>query len=132
MESDKLRIGNWLVYPNWYNNGKDRYFMARDLYFENDKIGLSDGIIQTLVTCDSVEYIKITPQILLKFGFFEDKSDDGNDVYSLDTETFVFEWICGEGMYLDCVGMDIIYVHELQNLFFALKSKEIILKEKID
>ena len=127
MEAKNLRIGNWLVYPKWYKNGNDRYFMARELYFKNDKIGLTDGIIQTSVSTDSVEYIKITPQILLKFGF-EKKRDE---VYVLDTGTFYFEWICDEGLYFESVAIDVEYIHELQNLFFATRLEEIELKERM-
>ncbi len=65
--------------------------------------------------------ILLTESWLLKFGF-EKKSDN---VFILNAASFTFEWICNDGMYLESMGVEINYVHQLQNLFFLLTGSEL-------
>jgi hypothetical protein len=68
--------------------------------------------------------IELNEEWLVKAGL-EKKSEE---VYRLDTGAFEFEWIVGEGMYFEGVGIDIDYVHDLQNLYFAVRKEELVFK----
>lgn len=124
MQAKNFRIGNLLTSKQWRGVGAIEGIETAKNSFEIKVKGYvhkwEEGKYFDLTP------IEITTDWLLKFGF-EKKSDE---VFALDTGAFYFEWICGEGMYFESVGIDIEYVHELQNLFFATRLEELELKDK--
>jgi hypothetical protein len=85
------------------------------------------------------EPIQLTEEWLLKFGFIRHHYDYANDVIYIkniadnEIDNAEFEW----GVYPNELGSGIQiknrkslkYVHQLQNLYFALTGKELVVKE---
>ena len=111
MKASELRIGNW-----FYNNN-------------------GEGIkcqIQHLVFCDSIECkynpIPLTPEWLEKFGFESEDVDD----YVKDNHSVIIEkkeysyWFAEQASDVYWQQLAVIkYVHQLQNLYFALTGEEL-------
>ena len=125
MKSIELRIGNLINYPNWNKDGTAALFRIRDIYTDNDKIGLTNGVIQLPSTkLDYINPIPLTEEWLLKFGFH----------YTND-EWIVLFWVNGRVIFtIEYTGKIFIeektrvhlkYVHQLQNLYFALTEDEL-------
>ena len=83
------------------------------------------------VNLDEVEFIPLTEEWLLKFGL--EKLDI--DLYKIDNEYFILFF--NETYYIAdedwknkkrIIGKGLIYVHQLQNLYFALTGEELTLK----
>lgn len=74
--------------------------------------------------------IPLTEEWLVKFGF--EKSIYHCDIYELNKNgfeiSFDFKDRVINGCYLECIELDIKYVHQLQNLYFALIGKELTIK----
>lgn len=151
MEAKELRIGNWITYPKYCGEIPIRvtgvsvvdrrddqsgiyeeylYILANDFLTENNFDAFIDykgGVINP----ENAKPLSLTEEWLLKFGFnkdgasyFHDKISyiqidayvcNGNFGYCLDDE---------RGIYLE-----IIYVHQIQNLYFALTGEELKLIE---
>lgn len=125
MKSIELRIGNLINYPNWNIDGTAALFRIRDIYTDNGKIGLTNGVIQLPSTkLDYINPIPLTEEWLLKFGFH----------YTND-EWIVLFWVNGRVIFaIEYTGkifieaktrVHIKYVHQLQNLYFALTEEEL-------
>jgi hypothetical protein len=121
INKNQLRIGNWVkskVYGNYRIIGISVFSESNNFYKSFKYYPQS---------CDSKNLlpIKITNDWLLRFGFkdkglfFKHKS---NHVIEYDSINKVYLFYLGN--YGDWYKK-IKYVHELQNLFFALTSKEI-------
>lgn len=123
MKASELRIGNWV-----YSNAIHKPFQV--------DIGTLKHIGEMYMTNPPkpiVEPIPLNEEWLVKFGFkgqqvYESVSDywipdgyrtKGHKVQT-DGETFVFMG------YKD--GIEIDYVHQLQNLYFALTGEELTIK----
>ena len=114
MKANELRIGNWV---NYFDDGNCSRISVLDHYYCH----LNDA--------SSIDYLMIKPiqlteEWLLKFGFPEHKS----------TMDLLWNYsVCLERRHneLFVVNLDNIhvyqieYVHELQNLVFALTGKEL-------
>jgi hypothetical protein len=73
--------------------------------------------------------IKITKDVLIKLGFepkeYEFQIETGLFIFAFDIElNLIIHWGTGQ---LDEGLNDIIYVHQLQNLYFALTGEELTL-----
>jgi len=110
MEAKELRLGNFvkLIY------GDKPFNVVTSI--DNDYISV-DEITFDFTTGDEIEPIEITKEWLLKFGFKKRKINFLNAflVYNLAK----FEITYGSE------NSPLKYVHELQNLHFALTKKEI-------
>ena len=117
MKASELRIGNYLLKSLKSGNGRKI----------NDKIGVQD-IVRIYENTGSFNYepILITEEWLLKLGF-EKQYDywDCKNVYFELAENndgkFIHSINCHE--YSD--GEEIEFIHELQNLFFALTKVDL-------
>jgi len=105
MKANELRIGNWFI--------------------EKDEVKQFDGDFYHLLGCDP---IPLNTNWLLKLGF-EYNDNIGlyqNGGFDVDIEDGVY---CH--FYLNEYGdwyKDIEYVHQLQNLYFALTGEELTIK----
>ena len=132
MKTSELRIGNLVEYPAWNNDDSKAYFSIRDIYFDEGKIGLTNGIIK--LPCSNLDFIKpipLTEEWLLKFGF--EKADEiyfiEFNVYSMTIKEYEKgRYILNPETHFNYV--DIEYVHQLQNLYFALTGEELIIKSE--
>lgn len=113
MKANELRIGN---YYKWYAEGNEYIYQVDAKDFTSDNIKNFDPI-------------PLTEEWLLKFGF---KSNPYNDTYYLENIYFegcklVFE--CNKTRGFTELWSDkfplVEYVHQLQNLYFALTGEEL-------
>jgi hypothetical protein len=115
MKANELRIGNW-----YQDNGELKQ--------------VNPNTIQDVWACERTwcQPIPITEEWLLKFGFV----DNIDSYYKRHTESETnFDWDIETGLYIiDDNGLvlkdisHIEYVHQLQNLFFALTGEELEVK----
>ena len=117
MKANELRIGNY-VSVTW--NGSSE-ITEIEQYHVRLKDGFSD--------IESLRPIPLTKEWLLKFGFNANRYNDEFELYPLmfDCEyTDHGEWnISYDGHPL---STEVKYVHQLQNLYFALTGEELTLK----
>ena len=114
MNAKELRIGNLV-----YNSIEKEYCEIT----ADDILHLSEGM-----DCFVFEPIPLTDEWLIEFGFEKDK--DGvlkisNCMYWLDTG-----FIQIANGYTPLMNAKCQYVHQLQNLYFALKQKELNYKKE--
>jgi len=126
MKIQELRIGNW------YMSVKFQQPVMCDLLDFYDLCAKSDGVYDDPPINEMFSPIPITEEWLGKFGFKKHKAEDnyfykkwGNNgvefIFNSDRYSRnVFEYELGSNKY-----KQIKYVHQLQNLYFALTGKEL-------
>jgi len=126
MKANELRIGN-LVVCDAIDTHKDRmpYFgkyihAVHSACVDFVKLELGDGAIQK-VEIFAIKPVELTKEWLLKFGFVEEFENKFHK-NSIAIEIFENECIVYLG---DFVDLAIKYVHQLQNLYFALTVEEL-------
>ena len=112
MEAKELRIGNYINF-----NGVDiqcGYAVITDI--RQKEKGLTNEYLSTII----YKPILLTEEWLLKFGFSGDKEYGWSFNYVL---------IITNGEHFDYWGadnvIDLRYIHQLQNLYFALTGEEL-------
>ncbi|PWN60875.1 hypothetical protein [Chryseobacterium viscerum] len=135
METNELRIGNYIL------DKKDENIEY--VYHIHD---LGDIVLINDLRPDACIPIPLTEKWLLKFGFessmgFEGQKYDPNDefasqfVYTLDSGISHLDFTCrpSKGWIIKLGDSDneleIEFVHQFQNAFFALKGKELTFKK---
>lgn len=123
MEASELRIGNY--YRSIAMNDVHRVDLFTFAEWFNDQEADDDS------TGDWMAPIPLTEEWLRNFGFLA----DGDGIFDKDGFTFIVDWqsVSLNSTY-DYTGIqldenEIKYVHQLQNLYFALTGKELELKE---
>lgn len=115
VKANELRLGNWIF--DQLSNERDIQLSASMLYH----------LAEETEVFKSYQPIPLTEEWLTKFGF-QDRHGYWDDVY-LEVARHKEGWYhsvnCNE--YID--GEPFQYVHELQNLYFALCRKELTIKE---
>lgn len=87
------------------------------------------------LTILDIEPIVLTEEWLLKFGFIKNKYQNKDSIVDyIDNNTGWFTLAEKDGYfclceYRDFIGKQFKYVHQLQNLYFALAGEELTLKE---
>ena len=123
MKPEELRIGNWVHEP--YSGDmmvscihriphEDSY----DIFLQKEK-----GLFIGRYDLDSVSPITITEEWLEKFGFISNPYEDRYEIEDFHihcdkTKGFLDLWVT------NC-RVDLKYIHQLQNLYFALTGKEL-------
>jgi hypothetical protein len=143
MKASELRIGNWV----YYNFGNDLGTVialtgGRGTEKERVSIGVSNNSWSTswfTSEIDEIKPIPLTEEWLKKFGFKKGATSDYN-FKQLDDEKYIavnkenYEYECiiaienledETNSYLPHIK----YVHQLQNLYFALTGEELTIKE---
>jgi hypothetical protein len=127
MEAQELRLGNYVNCPK---DGQNPFRIDLFDYVSNG-IG-KFGMIYDKNTHPLTWYLQdlkpipLTEDWLLKFGWKHKK-----DFYlEINGFTIMFE---STGNILSCflegIGIDILYIHQLQNLYFALTNEELIINQ---
>lgn len=133
MEARELRIGNLVEYPNWNNDGSPAYFKIRDIYTDDNKIGLTNGIIQVPSTkLDYIIPVLLTREWLDRFGFYSEIIHESDTaIYVLKDLSFYIDYYSLQPIDsgFPIVKYKIKYVHQLQNLYFSLTGEELIIKD---
>lgn len=115
MGANELRIGNYLKESN---------------LIDFIKINITD--IECIQRGDiNYQSIPLTEDWLLRFGFIKNKFDEFFEIENCQIEIYLFD---NESKYTVCVdsvvNKNIKYVHQLQNLYFALTGEELTLNNK--
>ena len=127
MDVKELRIGNWV------------YFKFKDTGFGNVMICANDFKVMDRISTDDIDThynpISLTEEWLLKFGFKKQWTISGN-LYSIKlSKGFISIYSFEDDSYkLDCANLCISafkYIHQLQNLYFALTGQELTTKTNI-
>lgn len=115
MESNELRIGN-LIHHNDGTAMPIEYFTESSITLTTPKGG------NWHFRYDEVEPIPLTKEHLLFFGFIPTYHESGKSFSSWEKDGH--SWL-KEDFTLLWFGTKVEYVHQLQNLYFALKGKEL-------
>ena len=126
MNINELRVGNFVKC--------DRYPS------KSYKIGLYDFATYLQTSPDDYKPIPLTEEWMLKFGFVYKKNDKSN-TYTL--QNFRFNFVVDGKFkgktflsYVNTLSFENVncrkYVHQLQNLYFALTGEELIIQKKAD
>jgi hypothetical protein len=131
MKSTELKIGNLLRDKVTKTELKVINLTEKDIVtfvIDRSKFPLQDGW--------GIEPIPLTEEWLLKFGFERHHADYANDIIYIKNvpDNTEFEW----GVYPNELGSGIQiknrnllkYVHQLQNLYFALTGEELTFKSE--
>ena len=117
LKNNDFRIGNFT-----YGIEQKPQAIRRVTSINEDNVYLIriDGLHGDLgYTYDNINPIKLTEEWLVNFGFKKDKID--STYYKGDFEVFLTEYF----KYKDSHLRKINYVHQLQNLYFALTGNEL-------
>jgi len=121
MKTNELRIGNLL-------QGQTRYVTIREIISLNCVRIFESTSSFTYGTC--LKPIELTKELLLYFGF---TSNDYEDEFTLNQIMLDCEYTDTNTYNLSIdnakMRIDIKYVHQLQNLFFALYGEELEMKK---
>ena len=128
MKQNEIRVDNWLIDPRPFNKDTKKFFKITDNgYF---KVKARD-----IEVAEIFEPIPLTEEILLKCGFsYRNCPPCGQDQWA---NMGIWSLILPSGTYLTLRGgikdikviyphgTAILYLHHLQNLYFALTGKEL-------
>jgi hypothetical protein len=120
MKANELRIGNYI-------GDKNDIAIVESIDKDGCMVQFINDEKQGFRISEPIKAIPLTEEWLLRFGFY--KSDNyGNDEYRLDG----YSYFRGSFYISDCdecgESVEINFVHELQNLYFALTKKELTMK----
>lgn len=136
MRLGDLRLGNWVK----IDVGVGQVSCLMTVEFENYALGEDTPILVDVegynsprgCTAEEVEGVPLTEEILLGCGFKERLCDIvGCKRYGFDSTIFEGETIMnlyngGNGYFMQANSFpDIRYVHELQNIFYAMNKEEL-------
>ena len=121
MNANEIRVGNWLNDPRPFNEDTKKFFKMTDN-------GYFKATARDIQYAEEFEPITLTEEILLKCGF--EKTGITELYYSTDTiniswfeeDPTVIEINCEN---IQCYIINCEYLHQLQNLYFALKGQEL-------
>ena len=128
MNANELRIGNWVSIDNWVIDVDE---------ISNDKIDISNGIEPYDIK--DIKPIPLTEEWLIRFGFHKSEAFrtkhiggfiDGLCELFMKTNGSMF-WVYSFSEVDGTIWFitKITYVHQLQNLYFALTGEELNLRQ---
>ena len=128
MKTTELRIGNFIS-RNDLGDDSERI----EIIIELGKMALTTGPINVMCEYDEIKPIPLTEEWLVKFGWGKGEFDSEYiDNVSLKQEVLVYnvnaKMLCIETNRDIMEISHILYVHQLQNLFFALTGEELTIK----
>lgn len=121
MKASELRIGNWIT-----ADGKESQAFSLYEYDESGINGIGNHFEAGQYTYPVCEPIQLTDEWLVRFGLVSENLYTKGPI-SIDVKTG--EVLIGNGCY-ECAGYwtEVKYVHQLQNLYFALTGEDLVLK----
>lgn len=119
MKANELRIGNWV-------NSLFCYVIVKEIYQDNKIAVRYESRKQEVLPIKDFNPVPLTPETLKMCGFVYDSEDNGDSL----AESYVLDklvWSVGlKEMYYNNEPLPHIeYLHQLQNLVFALTGKEL-------
>lgn len=130
MKPEELRIGNWVRhYSSWSYRQPDKGPMEEFDFQWDDSDWYAMG--ECTMEIDKIKPIALTMDWLLKFGFVTDDITYWLYDYS-EIQIGAFKGNVFIPLYEGSLNRDlcapVVYVHQLQNLYYALTGKELIVK----
>jgi len=125
MNANELRIGNYVKFGKLFKKVVE---IAEEGFYILDK----DGTTLKNTWAD-LQPIPLTEEWLLKFGFVEVKYDDG--IYGFCKQGFGYinsgqiRWSCERIIFND--DKHLLYIHQLQNFYFALTGEELVVSDAV-
>lgn len=111
----ELRIGNWIYH-------KERLGNIQVCSVQDDEINFK-------INPPKLEFIPLNEEWLLRFGFKKSSNEYEKQFYlgaiSFELSTLQCSLCAGEYVEGNACELEIKYVHQLQNLYFALTGQEI-------
>lgn len=138
IKASEFRIGNYVTGSVYGGKGESQWVhvQGRIHTIGLDIVKIGDGITWTL---DGISGIPINEEWLLRLGFMKYTIDIGgpgigeeSDQWSLNGYSFLFD--INERLFLSGYNWNthhMQYVHQLQNLYFALTGEELTIKETV-
>jgi hypothetical protein len=121
--ANELRIGNLVKWEEYILPIKSIDYES--VYVKlNEELRIIYKTKYLYLFINELEPVPLTEERLLKFGFEKDVTEY-NICWFLN---HVYIWFV-DGEYINELDLPIKYVHQLQNLYFALKGEELTLKE---
>jgi len=123
MKANELRIGNWII--------EDETIYSYGISKTKRQISLNDFRVSDDNWSDLWDMFKpipLTEEILLKCGFEKDKKNNSFNIYKHKYYDLFFRIFDG-GAISFCLNNEYVlikYLHQLQNLYFALTNEELI------
>jgi len=118
MEANELRIGNLVEYL-----GEFKEVLGMD----EETVFLKNTVSVNYLELDEISPISLTEEWLLKFGFKKYKDNYGS-YYIKQSRTVKIRKNGIDRYRYEHSRLDIKYVHQLQNLYFAITETELIFK----
>lgn len=117
IKANEIRVGNWLNDPRQYN----------PKFFPKTDNGYFKATARDIQYAEEFEPIPLTEEILLKCGFEYVEEVFSycckfHNIYISTIGEFIFAPFCTNDS--DCL-VKIKYLHQLQNLYFALTGQEL-------
>ncbi len=128
MKANELRIGNLMLL---FSNRVCEVIKIEGESFTVKADEISNVSVFPNMS-NGIEPIPLTEEWLIKFGFVctISNKDSGYKQYGLNKKGFdiMFSIECNYNpeCFVENIGIDILYVHQLQNLYFALTNTELI------
>ena len=133
IKANELRIGS-LVFTNRNNYFKTiteiRHFKCSIRYIRTD----TNLMHESMVDYEDLIPIELTEEMLIKFGFEKSSSTDSKEWDNFDSapeNSICIEFVDNEFYFTGGEGIPFSrkcrFVHELQNLYFALTGSELVL-----
>jgi len=127
IQANELRIGNWV----YITDTLTQLFYKQEVQINIHNLMYLCGECKEPFELN-IEPIPITEEWLLKFGFKEKKDNDGIFGFKLKNFWYINEYQFRLSDFIETHGMlidnKIHYVHQLQNLYFALTNQELTIK----
>ena len=143
MKASELRIGNYVFCPEIGDTFTDRdpylgecIFSINQINTWGIRVNIGHDAVQKLNFDESIEPILLTEEWMVKFGFeYNGFQEHGKEYFKTMADGFLFCielrtehccYITGENNIGEWdIITDIQYVHQLQNLYFALTCEEL-------
>ena len=130
IDRKELRLGNIITYPKYYRQtNEDAFFYVRDIFTDDDFIGLTTGKFQTKVHLDSVQFLLISEKWLLEIGAKKHNSILSFPITNLKAELHIENFgkenvFTLKSQFCELILDDFKYVHRLQNFLFSLSNSD--------
>lgn len=137
MEVNELRIGNYLAAHHF------NFVLSKvDVIFENEIRCVflekqNDGTVSVMSVINEFKPIPLNEKWLFEFGFEQKKYSEGIEFIKRGFRLWkgnnwdFFEFSISDKYDEEYYNVTVKFVHQLQNLYFALAGEELVLKELV-
>jgi hypothetical protein len=120
MKANELRIGSWVKHPAavWSHRTEVQGYGYVEFQWEEHDWA---GIAECTINLEDVKPIPLTEEWMLKFGFEYSDLNGDSGLWKIPP----FQIYGKYNQFLYDYRLDVNYVHQLQNLYFALTYEEL-------